>query len=136
MEEVKQKSLSPFDYIKSITETKSNLMVDDATEKAYVPFVINNGLSTDKECLIMVHEMNIRPNISKRMQYDFLLNMISKKRRYMKYPKSATKSENLGIIQEYYKCNSQKAFEILSILNDEQVSILRTKITNRGGKNE
>lgn len=135
MDEVKQKALSPFDFIKSITDSKINLMVDEATEKAYVPFVVNNGLSTDKECLIMVQELNIRSNIPKHAQYEFLLNMISKKRRYLKYPKSAAKSEHLGIIQDYYQCNSQKALEILSLLNEEQISIIKTKM-NRGGKNE
>lgn len=135
MDEVKQKAITPFDYIKSITETKVDLMLDESTEKAYVPFVINNGLSTDKECLIMVQELNIRSNIPKHAQYEFLLNMISKKKRYLKYPKSVAKSENLEIIQEYYRCNVQKAQEILSILNDEQISIIKTKM-NRGGKNE
>lgn len=135
MEEAKQKAITPFDYIRSITETKIDLMIDDAAEKAYVPFVVNNGLSTDKECLIMVQELNQRPNIPKHAQYEFLLNMISKKKRYCKYPKSTAKSENLVIIQEYYQCNVQKAHEIISILNDEQISIIKTKM-NRGGKHE
>ena len=135
MEEAKPKAITPFDYIKSITETKIDLMVDEAAEKAYVPFVINNGLSTDKECLIMVQELNVRSNIPKHAQYEFLLNMISKKKRYLKYPKSIAKSENLGIIQEYYQCNVQKAQEILSILNDDQISIIKTKM-NRGGRHE
>ena len=130
-----KKSFTPFDFAKSISETKIDLMVDSRAEKAYSPFVVHHLLSSDPECLIMVQELNIRPTISKRMGYSFLLNIVSKKKRYFTYHKSIAKSENLEVIQEYYQCNSQKAMEILSILDDEQISIIKRKMT-RGGKNE
>lgn len=127
-EQVKAKGLTPFDYVKSIVETKVDLMVDEITEKSYVPFVINMNLSTDKECLIMMNEMNTRPHLSKRQQYDFLLNSITKKKRYLKYPKSTGKLEHVDMIKEYFQYNTQKALEVLGILTEEQLSVIKTKM--------
>jgi hypothetical protein len=127
------KSLSPFDFVKSICETKIDLMTGDESSKSYVPFVINANLSTDKECLIMVNEMNSRPHLSKNQQYDFLINSISRKKRYLKYPKSAKKSDDLEIIKSYYECNTQKALEIIRLLNDDQIATIKTKM-DTGGK--
>ncbi len=130
----KVKSLSPFDYVKSIVETKVDLMIDDATEKCYVPFVINTNLSTDKECLIIMNEMNTRPHIPKRQQYDFLLNSISKKKRYLKYPKSAAKLEHLDVIKEYFQYNTTRAIEALSLLTEDQIMVIKSKMYC-GGRN-
>ena len=33
--------MSPFDFLKSINDTKKDVMLDDIDEKAYVSFVVN-----------------------------------------------------------------------------------------------
>ena len=46
-------SLSPFDYLNTINDTKKDIMVDDIAEKAYASFVINRTLSyfPDTACI-------------------------------------------------------------------------------------
>lgn len=126
-----RKKPSPFDFVKSIIYTKINLMID--YDKGYAPYVVNMNLSTDKGCMIMANEMNCRPHIPDIGQYLFLMNAIPKKKRYLKYPKSATKIEDLVVIEKYYQCNYNKCLEILSILTEQQLSILKEKM-DVGGK--
>ncbi len=41
--------MSPFDFIKAVSETKQNIISgtdnDELSEKAYNPFIVNRGLS-------------------------------------------------------------------------------------------
>ena len=130
---LERKKLTPFDYVKSITDTKDDLMVDEQTEKWYVPFVVNMNLSTDPVCMIMANEMNTRPHIPNCGQYKFLMNAILKKKRYLKYPKGVVKMESLDIVKKYYNISTVKAIDVLSILTDEQVSVLQDRM-DVGGK--
>ena len=70
--------MTPFDYVKAINYTKSNLIVDDLTEKEYNPFIVNRALSMGMDTVLQANEMNRSPHLEKRLQFDFLLNSISK----------------------------------------------------------
>ena len=37
--------MSPFEYLKSINESKKDIMIDDLAEKEYNSFIVNRGLS-------------------------------------------------------------------------------------------
>ena len=67
-----------------------------------------------------------------RLQFDFLINIIRKKRRFSKWFK-ATDDENLNVIKEYYGYSNEKAKSVLSLLNDEQLQELKNRIY-KGGK--
>ena len=74
--EDKLPSLSPFDFVNSINYTKDNLMVDPWSEKQYNKYVINKALSFSSDTVIHANEMNARPHIPVKMQYNFLINNI------------------------------------------------------------
>ena len=42
---------NPFDYVNAILQNKKQLIVDDITEKGYVPFMVNRSLSYHKDCI-------------------------------------------------------------------------------------
>ena len=55
--------MNPFDYLNAINSTKKNIMVDEVTEKAYSPFLINRGLSYFSDTILFANEMNLNHHI-------------------------------------------------------------------------
>ena len=127
--------MTPFDYVKAINYTKSNLIVDDLTEKEYNPFIVNRALSMGIDTVLQANEMNRSPHLEKRLQFDFLLNSISKRKRFDKWQK-AEKSEDLEYVKQCYGYSNAKAKQALDILTDEQISTLKHKLRKGGMKNE
>jgi hypothetical protein len=76
--------MNPFEYLNAINTTKKDLMVDDVSEKAYSPFMVNRGLSYFPDTILYANEMNLNHHIDSRLQFDFLINIIKKKRRFSK----------------------------------------------------
>lgn len=122
--------MSPFDFINSI-QTEKNYVLSDETEKDYNQFVINRGLSFGADTIIYGNEMNSRPHLTAKMQYDFLFYGIPKRKRYNKWIK-ADKIDNIDIITEYYECSDVRAKEILGLLTEEQVEQIRKRLFKGG----
>ena len=124
--------MNPFDYLNAINSTKKNIMVDEVTEKAYSPFLINRGLSYFSDTILFANEMNLNHHIDSRLQFDFFINIIKKKKRFSKWAKPIN-IENLELIKEYYGYSNEKAKSVLSLLNDDQINELKMRIY-KGGK--
>jgi hypothetical protein len=122
----------PFDYVNDILYGKKNIMVDEQSEKDYVPFLVNRALSQHKDCVLFANAINSRHFIDKKLQYDFFINTIrSKKRPFVKWAKSE-KNDDIECIKKYYGFSDQKAIDALRLLNDEQIQKLKEK-TDIGG---
>ena len=131
--EVKTKKISPFDFANSINFTKENLIVDEATEKEYNPFIVNRAMGFAADTVIPGNEMNARPHIDNKMQYDFLCGVVRKSKRYNKWIKS--EEENLDAVQEYFGYSFNKAKEALRILTSDDIEKIKLKlISSKGGK--
>jgi hypothetical protein len=130
-EDYKTPSISPFDFINSINYTKDNLIVDDWSEKQYNSYIINRGLSFGTDTIIQANEMNSRPHLDKKLQYQFLINIIRPRKRYNKWLK-AEKIEAIEVIKTYYGYSTDKARQVLSILNPEQIDQLKQKLKKGG----
>ena len=124
--------MNPFDYLKSINSTKKNIMVDDVTEKEYSPFIINRGLSFFPDTILYANEMNLKHHLDHRLQYDFLINIIKKKKRFSKWVKPQ-EIAGIEVIKEYYGYSDEKAKSVIQLLNDEQIEELKQRIY-KGGK--
>ena len=123
---------NPFDYATAILQNKKQLIVDDITEKGYIPFMVNRSLSYHKDCIIYANEMNQWHHLGKRLQNDFLLNTVrSQKRPFAKWVKSE-KSEDIECVKLVYGLSDSKAREALRLLSDEQIQQLKEK-TDTGG---
>lgn len=124
--------MNPFDYVNAICDTKQNLIIDEATEKAYNPFMINRTLSYHYDTVLLANEMNQRAHLDKKLQNDFLINTVRKKRRFAKWAKPIS-SDDLEVVKEYYGYSNEKARQVLPLLNDTQMGQLKQRIF-KGGK--
>lgn len=117
------------EIIPSILEKKNSNAFD---EKEYVPFVVNKALSFHKDCILIANELNMRMNIDKDMQFQFLFHMVkSRKRPFQQWIKKE-ENQNINIISEYYDISKAKAAEYLKILTDEDINEIKEE-TNKGG---
>jgi len=124
--------MSPFDYVNSILQNKKKLIVDELTEKSYAPFLVNRSLSYHKDCIFYANEMSRYHQIDKKLQNDFLLNIVrSQKRPFAKWVK-AEKSEDLECIKQIFGFSESKAREAVRLLSKEQIQKLKEQ-TDIGG---
>jgi len=131
--EITEIHFTPFDFINAIHFSKENLIVDDWTEKQYNPYIVNKGLSFGPDTVIPANEMNSRPHLEKKLQFSFLINTVRAKKRFNKWIKSE-KIDKIEIIKEYYGYSTEKARQVLSLLDDFQIEIIKTRLS-KGGRN-
>ena len=120
------------DFLTAINLCKKNLMEEDPlTEKEYPPFVINRSLSYFEDTILYANEVNLRGHLDNRLQNDYLLNSVRRKKRFSRWLKPE-KNEDIDAIREYYSCNYRKAHEIAKVLTGEQLSLIHKRL-KRGG---
>jgi len=120
------------DWMKSINQSKENIIEDDpSTEKSYPPFIVNKCLSGHKDAILFANEMNKNSHLDKRLQYDFLINTLKPRKRFTPWVKKQT-LDHLDLVKEYYGYNHDKALKALDILTNEQLESIR-KALNKGG---
>jgi len=124
--------MNPFEYLKAINETKKDIMVDDIAEKEYNPFIINRGLSFFRDTILYANEMNRFHHLDHRLQFDFFINIIKRKKRWSKWVKPQ-EVNHLELIKEYYGYSNEKAKSALSLMSNEQIEELKQRIY-KGGK--
>ena len=121
-------------YLKSINETKENLLDSDDPmwTKKYSPYIINKCLAPFNDTIMLVNEMNMRHHLDSKLQYDFLLNTIRSKKRYAPWVK-ASKLKDLEYVKEYFGYSNEKAKAALKILDNEQINTIKDSL-NKGGR--
>ena len=125
--------MNPFEYITAINTTKKDIMIDDLAERGYNSFMVNRSLSYFKDTVLYANEMNIHHNIDNRLQFDFLINMVRKRKRFSKWEKVVSESD-VEVVKEYYGYNNEKARTALSLLTREQINELKQKVYKGGRK--
>ena len=123
--------MKPFDYVNSINTTKKDIMVDDMTEKSYLPFMINRSLSYFADTVLMANEMNKHHHLENRMQYDFLRNIVRKRMRFSKWSKKDD-SNSIDLIKEYYGYNDSKARQVLPLIDKQHLDFIEKKLFKGG----
>jgi hypothetical protein len=131
--------LTPFDFVKALTETKDNLLRANAHDDAYVKnynkcrYIINRALSFHTDTIAACTEVNFRPGMTAQMHYDYLLNTTrAARRRTGKWPKAAPKSEDVSTVAEWYGCSERVATTYIDLHTDEQLQTMRKQLA-RGG---
>ena len=123
------------DYLKTINETKQNLLDSEESswEKEYPAWVVTKCMASHYDTVLLANEMNIYYDLPNKLQYDFYINTVRKRKRFSPWEKKV-KLEDLETVKTYYNYSTQKAQAILKILNKDQLDHLKSKL-NRGGKN-
>jgi len=124
--------VSPFDFVKSINDTKINLIDQDkGNAKYYNGFVINRSLSYFPDTVILSNEMNRLHHLDAKMQYDFLINIVRKKKRFSKWDKPEQRAD-IECIKEYFGYSEQKAKQVIGLLTESQIKTITQKVTKGG----
>ena len=122
------------EWLNSINNTKKNLINEDPLlEKEYPPYIINRCFSGHIDSIMFANELNKYPNLSKKLQYDFFLNSLRKKKRFSPWLRK-DQIKNLDLIKQYYGYSNEKAKQVLNILTKEQLSFMRDRLETGGKK--
>ena len=113
------------DFLKSINDTKQNLMDSDSNcERLYPPFIVNRCLSYFTDTILYANEMNLQSHIDKKMQYDYYLNSVRKRKRFSRWIKEES-SDDLDLIKFHFNYSDSKAKEVMGILGSDGVQKIR-----------
>ena len=122
------------EWLNSININKNNLIDEDSDlEKQYPAYIVNRCMSGHIDAILLANEMNKRPNLPKKLQYDFFLNSIRKRKRYSPWLRKE-EIENLDFVKRYYGYSNEKAKQVLKILTREQLAFIKTKFETGGSK--
>ena len=73
---------NPFDFVKSVSYSKVDIMPDEIAEKSYQPFLVNRALSYHQDAIMFVNEMNCKHGVDNRLQYSFFISTLRKRNRF------------------------------------------------------
>ena len=122
------------DWLNSINQNKTHLMEEDETSKKdYPPYIVNKCLSGHIDCLMYANEMNMNHSLDKKLQYDFLINIVRIKKRYSPWIRK-DKIKDLDVVKSYYKYSDEKAEQALKILTQDQINFIKNKLETGGIK--
>jgi hypothetical protein len=138
--------LTPFSFINSINSGQrgKNLLEDckadtstdpndpSSTDKSYIPFIVNRGLSYFSDTVLFANEMNRNHHLPNRMQYDFLKNAVSPRKRFSKWSKRKDVEHDVALIQRKYNYSRSKAESVYHLFSEDQLIKLR-KLMDVGG---
>ena len=124
---------NPFDYLTAINDTKKDVMIDDIAEKGYNAFMVNRGLSYFNDTVLFANEMNLNAHLDNRLQFDFLINIVRRRKRFSKWIKPETASD-VEVVKEYYGYSNEKARQALTLLTPEQIIDIKKKVYKGGRK--
>ena len=122
------------DWLNSINQTKQNLIEEDPSlEKEYAPYIVNRCLSGHIDCIMFANEMNRYNFLPKKMQYDFFINSLRKKKRFSPWLRK-DKVKDLECVKQYYGYSNEKASQALNILSKSQLDFIKQKLEIGGTK--
>ena len=130
--------MNPFDYLNAINDTKENVIEDsdnpELAEKLYPPYLVNRGLSFFIDTVYLANEMNRHHHLQNKMQFDFLINIVRKKKRFSKWFK-AQPDEEVEAVMNYYGYSQDKARQVVSLLTKDQITQIIER-QRKGGLND
>ena len=85
------------------------------------------------DCIIFVNEINQCHFLPKKMQYDFFINSLRKKKRFSPWIRQ-DKIKDLDYVKRYYGYSNEKAKQALRILTKEQLTFIKSKFETGGTK--
>jgi|TARA_B100000035_G_scaffold256776_1_gene226743 hypothetical protein len=121
------------DWLNSINQNKQDLSEDPDACKKYPAYIVNRCLSGHIDAVLFANEMNKHPNLSKDMQYQFMLHSLRKKKRFSPWLRQE-KIDNLELVKKYYGYSNEKAQQALHVLTPEQIQYIRKKLDTGGMK--
>jgi hypothetical protein len=130
-----QKGLTPFDFIKSVSNNKKDLLKDNPENaKEYNAFMVNRGLSFYPDTVLIANEMNLYPEIPAESQYYYYMSAIRKGNRFSEWHKKK-KDDDLDLVQRAYQVRRDVAKQYIKLLSKEDLAKLNA-LTDTTGENK
>lgn len=127
--------LTPFDFIKSASHNKKDLVktsdYPEQIEKQYTPYIVNRGFSYFEDTILHANEMNMRHHLFNDAQYRYYLGVLRPRNRFSKWHK-AEKNNDLDAIQEAYSVNRTVAKMYLKALSKDDMKRVHER-NQKGG---
>lgn len=117
-------TLSPFAFVNAINDTKQDLITSAEVERQYNSFMVNRALSYFPDTIYFANEINKLHHLDNKLQNAFMLNIVSKKKRFRKWFKTEH-SEHIETIKEFYNVSSATAQQYLSLLSEQQILVMK-----------
>lgn len=128
---------NPFIYADSVSNTKKNLMRgsenDELAEKGYSPFLVNKAMSYHQDAILYANLMNEYGFLDNKLQYEFLLNSLRKRKRFAKWHKK-TEDKTLDLVMNYYGYGRSEAEQAMRVLTKQQLKYIQDSF-DTGGPN-
>ena len=130
-----------WEWENNINSSKELIDINIPQEHKYNAWRTNSSLSNFRDAIFQSNEMNITHHLSSKMQYHYLFYSIRKQKRFGKKKTDEDKriekemkaeQELITLIQEHYKYSVVRTKEIIKILTNEQIDIIRKK-QEKGG---
>lgn len=131
------------DLLKSVFQSKEDLattiddnsvVVERVLLEAPEMWVVKRIISFSPEYVNEVNDINVLPNVSETMQYDYLRFRMPKLKKapYNPYIKPDKLTEDVKLVMEFYQYSESKARQALSILSPEQLQMIRDSYDEGG----
>lgn len=118
------------DFLNSINQTKENLFSKDPRlEKDYVPFVINKCFSYFSDTIFYANRMNQVAFLDKKMQYDYYMHSIPKRKRFSKWIKPE-ENKDVEVVKEVFGYSDARAREVIDLLPIDKLR----ELVQKGGQ--
>ena len=126
------------DFLTAINYTKTPLLdnAEPEVEKAYPAYIARRLMSYHMDTVLPAAYMNQYHELPSKIQFDFLRESTSKRRRFSKFAKEEkSRLDNIKLISDAYDVSHAKARELLPICTEDDLEELRSRQTT-GGRNK
>jgi hypothetical protein len=122
------------DWLNSINHNKNHIIDEDPLlEKEYPSYIINKCMAGHIDTIMYANEININHTLVKKLQYDFYINIVRKRKRFSPWLRK-DKIKDLDAVKSYYGYSNEKAEQALRILTEDQLNFIKAKIDIGGTK--
>lgn len=131
----KKMKIDLWSFVNSITQNKNQIELNEETDKDYNPALVNKAISHHLDSVFFANAMNIYSKLPKKLQYEFLINIVRRKTQYVQWVKGDKNpqiEENINALRSYYGYNEKKAIEALFILSEGQLKKIKDKLKTGG----
>ena len=119
-------TINPFVFVESASFSKKDLM-RELPENEYLPYLTNKAFSFHIDSIFEAQDMNMYPDLDKKLQYHYYLYGLRAKKRYGKWPKPEV-LEDIELIKKIFNCNDIRANEYLSLIDKDNLNRMKEQL--------
>tara|TARA_B100001175_G_C18986596_1_gene392361 strand:+ start:143 stop:529 length:387 start_codon:yes stop_codon:yes gene_type:complete len=124
-----------FDFLNDINYRKNSAMKENPDcERLYDPYKVNKFLAQNFDSVLFVNEMNYRPHCDKRLQYEYFINSLRKRKRRANKWIAPESFDDIQCVKEYYNYSTRKAKDALRVLSQNDIEYIKKRLFKGGLK--